>query len=83
MDFLEVRCGPVFPLLIFLFAVFFLLLERCVLSEYRLLLTEFERRLGFRLARAVICFLAVFLGRSAGRDLDVRGLVDILFLLEV
>lgn len=84
MDFFEGR-GPSFRLFIFFFPAFFFrfLLERCLLSEYRLVPSESERVLTFRLGRVVICFLGVFFERCAERDLEVRGLVDILFILDV
>jgi len=58
-------------------------LERCALSEYRLLLIAFESRLGFLLDRVVICSLAFFLEACAERGLkdDVCDVVDLLFLL--
>jgi hypothetical protein len=85
MDFFEVRCGPIFRLLISSFPAFFLglLLDRCASSGYRLLLTEFES-LGFLLDRVVICSLAVFflvVCGERGLNDDVLDLVDILFSL--
>jgi hypothetical protein len=85
MVFFEVRCGAIFRLFISFFPAFFLrlLLERCALSEYRLLLIAFESRLGFLLDRVVICSLAFFLEACAERGLkdDVCDVVDLLFLL--
>ena len=87
MGFFEVRCGAILRLLISFFPAFFLklLLERCALSEYRLLLIAFDSRLGFLLDWVVICSLVFFLEACAERGLkdDVRDVVDFLFLLGV